>query len=312
LPPLGVVWSNREMGRTRQREAGPNRSRGEQGSAPEDSAVQRVLALQGQAGNRAVAAALADRTVLARQPVHAPAPAERPPAPQPGEVLTREVDRAITETISHAPAAYSQWNGTYSWRAKWQLQLDLRAEIGELAVVVRLHSTASAAQKRAWSRAIRRKWSDKFAFCVLRDTPVVIGPGVTDDLEEMYPIRIKINWVNDARRAHYVIRPNAPGAAEGGRAGQGGTTSMTGWGTADTVDITHEFGHMLGCPEEYFTTNGVDYTYGGRRQGFRDRRGGVMNNPAGPALARNFALIRREAARLRRVPLRKTAIQPWL
>jgi len=299
------------MARTRATEAARERSRDEPGRVPESAGVQRVLDLQRHAGNRAVASALQDRVTLARQPTHAPA-VEAPPAPRPGDIKTREVDRAITETISHAPAVYSQWNGTYSWRAKWQLRLDLRAEIGELAVVVRLHSTASAGQKRAWERAIRRKWSDKFAFCVLRDRPVAIRPGVTDDLEEMYPIRIKIRWVDDVRRAHYVIRANAPGALEGGRAGQGGTTSMTGWGTADTVDITHEFGHILGCPEEYFTTNGVDYTYGGRRQGFRDRRGGVMNNPAGPALARNFDVIRREAARLRGVPRRKTAIRSWL
>lgn len=305
------MWSNRAMARTRAGEAERRRSPDETGRVPEGAGVQRVLDLQRQAGNRAVASALENQSELARQPAHAPA-VEAPPAPQPGDIKTREVDRAITETISHAPAAYSQWDGTYSWRAKWQLRLDLRAEIGELAVVVRLHSTASARQKRAWERAIRRKWSDKFAFCVLRDTPVAIRPGVTDDLQEMYPIRIRIRWVDDARRAHYVIRANAPGALEGGRAGQGGTTSMTGWGTADTVDITHEFGHILGCPEEYFTTNGVDYTHGGRRQGFRDRRGGVMNNPAGPALARNFDVIRREAARLRGVPRGKTAIRPWL
>ena len=301
------------MARTRaqQPERGP-RVLEEEAPSEDDAPVRHVLELQRQAGNQAVAAALRNGGSLVRQPAHAPAREEAPPAPQPGEVLTREVNRRITETISHAPAAYTAWDGTYSWRAKWQLKLDLRAELGELAVVVRLHSTATAAQKRAWARAIRRKWSDKFAFVVLRETPVVISPGVTDDIEEMYPIRIKIQWVRQPRHAHYEITANAPGADEEGRAGLGGTTSMTGWGTADTVDVTHEFGHILGCPEEYFTTNGVDYTYGGRRQGFRDRRGGVMNNPAGPALARNFNVIRSEAARLRGVPRRKTAIRPWL
>ena len=302
------------MARTRPRESKPERLPEAPDPAREHTPAYRLLELQRHVGNRAITAALAleNHASLARQPAHAPAPAQVPPAAQPDEIRTREVDREITETISHAPAAYAAWNNTFRWRAKWQLRLDLRAEVGELAVVVRLHSAASNAQKRSWARAIRRKWSDKFAFVVLRDAPIVIRPGVTDDAEEMYPIRIRIQWVTDPRRAHYVIRANAPGAQEGGRAGQGGTTSMTGWGTADTVDITHEFGHILGCAEEYFTTNGVDYTYGGRRQGFRDPRGGVMNNPAGPALARNFDLIRREAARLRRVPLRKIRIRPWL
>ena len=261
----------------------------------------RILALQRSAGNRAVS------HMLARQQAS-------PPVTPPGqgrEIVTREVNREITETISHAPAAFSQWNGTFQWRAKWLLRLDKRAEIGQLEIVVRMHSTATDRVKRAWTAAIQRKWSNKFAFVVLRERPIQIRPGVTDDNQEMYPIRIRTEWVREPARAHYVVRANAPGATEGGRAGLGGTTSMTGWGTADTVDITHEFGHMLGAPEEYFTTNGVDFTQGGTRAGFRDPRGGVMNNPAGPALARNFELIRREAAALRPIPLRRTKIKPW-
>ena len=275
--------------------------------------VEALLALQRSAGNRVVARVVAPGGAarrLARQPEQAPAPAPAQVAPEP-DFRVREVDRAITETISHAPAAFAAWNGTYSWRAKWRLKLDMRAEVGQLVLTVRLHSTASDAVKRAWTNAISRKWSSRFAFVVLRDQPITIRPGVVDDAEEMYPIRVRTQWVTDPRRAHYVVTANAAGALEGGRAGQGGTTSMTGWGTADTVDITHEFGHMLGCPEEYFTTNGVDYTRGGTLQGFRDPRGGVMNNPAGPALARNFGLIRREAASLRGVPHSRTRIRPW-
>ena len=212
----------------------------------------------------------------------------------------KEVDREVEETISHAPAAFAAWNGTYRWQAKWRLKLDMRPETAELNVKVRLFSTASTATKRRWARAIRRKWSGKFGFQV-----------DSDEGEELYPINVDIEWVRDAADAHYTIAANAVGADEGGRAGLGGTTSMTGWGEADTTDITHEFGHILGCPEEYFTTNGVDYSRGGRRQGFRDPGGGVMNNPAGPALARNFNLIRREGAKLRGVQLRKTKVVPW-
>jgi hypothetical protein len=295
--------------RLRRRTAEQDDKRHEQ--AP--GAIEELLALQRTAGNQAVARAVESNSHaarLARQPQHAPADAPAQPAAEP-DFRVREVDRQITETISHAPAAFAAWNGTYSWRAKWRLKLDLRAEVGQLVLAVRLHSTASDAVKRAWTNAISRKWSSRFAFCVLREHPVTIRPGVVDDVEEMYPIRIRPQWVANPRNAHYVVTANAAGADEGGRAGLGGTTSMTGWGSADTVDITHEFGHMLGCPEEYFTTDGVDYTRGGTLQGFRDPRGGVMNNPAGPALARNFSLIRREAASLRGVPLAKTAIRPW-
>jgi hypothetical protein len=126
----------------------------------------------------------------------------------------------------------------------------------------------------------------------------------------MYPIRIVVAWMDKAGDAHYTVTANAADATEGDRAGVGGTTSMTGWGTADTQDMTHEFGHMLGCPEEYFTTNGVNYLKPGG-QGFRDEGGGVMNNPAGPALARNFETIRLEATTLRGVAANRTEVAPW-
>ena len=66
---------------------------------------------------------------------------------------------------------------------------------------------------------------------------------------------------------HYPIDAQDPGAGGGGVEGLGGTTSMQGWGKNDTVDVTHEFGHMLGNPEEYFTTDGHDYTNGGTVDG---------------------------------------------
>ncbi len=59
---------------------------------------------------------------------------------------------------------------------------------------------------------------------------------------------------------------------------------------------------MLGNTEEYFTTNGVDYTYGGSRTGFRDPGGGVMNNPSENPEARHYELPRRNAATLLGVP----------
>jgi hypothetical protein len=272
-----------------------------------DPRSRRLVELQRSGGNRAVADLLSTSgkaDVLARWPwdwLFGPSP---PATASPYKV--KDVDETVTETISHAPARYARWNGTYEWRAKWRLRLDQRAEVGGLDIIVRLHSTASAAVKQAWERAIVAKWSHKFAFCVLRDRPVG-----SDTVLEMYPIRILIVWERNARNADYVITGNAAGATEGGRAGVGGTTSMTGWGVGDTLDITHEFGHMLGCPEEYFTTNGVDFTAGGRQRGFRDPGGGVMNNPAGPALARNFEFVRRHAAGLRGVPRNKTVIRSW-
>lgn len=287
------IWADREAERAGALRQTPRRA------SPTPAAS--FLALQRTAGNEAVA------RLLARQHAGGAAATAAPPT---RDFIVRDVDRQISETISHAPAAFSQWNGTFSWRSKWRLRLDLRAEVGQLQVIVRVKTDASATVKAAWERAILAKWSNKFAFCVKREQPIEVSPGVFDRYEEMYPIRIVIAWVDNASDAHYVIRANAADATEDGRAGQGGTTSMTGWGTADTEDITHEFGHMLGCPEEYFTTNGVNFLRRGG-QGFRDRGAGVMNNPAGRALARNFEVIRQEAATLRGVPRARTEIAPW-
>lgn len=288
-------------------------------SVPPPLRMARAPALPALIGNRAFGALVSSGDVLARAPgpttadMHAQVygPGNDPHPSQAPAVTTREVDRAISETISHAPTQFAAWNGTYGWKSKWRLELDGSAETGNLTVRVRLYSTAPQTVKDAWVSAITGKWSNKFAFCVLRDTPVALPGGGSDRYAEMYPIRIAIDWVAQASAADYTITGNAAGATEGGRAGQGGTTSMTGWGTADLVDVTHEFGHILGCPEEYFTTDGVDYTAGGTKQGFRDTGGGVMNNPSGPALARNFAVIQDEAATLRGVGKAKTEIAPW-
>jgi hypothetical protein len=282
------------MPRTRARDLEDERPR--RGARPprRPQVARRLAELQRTAGNRAVT------QIIARQGGGAGATVSAPPKPR--LVRRKEIDREIEETISHAPVAFAKWNNTFRWQAKWRLKLDMRDDTAELNVKVRLYSTATAEVKRKWSRAIRKKWSGKFGFWV---------DGEDGEHDELYPINVEIEWVDDAAKAHYTIDPTAVGADADGRAGLGGTISMVGWGVADTVDITHEFGHILGCPEEYFTTNGVDYSFGGRRQGFRDPGGGVMNNPAGPALARNFNLIRKEAAKLRGVKLAKTKVVPW-
>lgn len=200
--------------------------------------------------------------------------------------MRREVNESQTETISNAPAAFAAWNGTFTWDAKFTIDLD--AIFGRVSLIMRLNSTAPRAVRRAWERAIERKWSNRM---FLRITP----PGVAEGPCKL-PIIVNIQWVTDPARAHYTINPQAPGTVSpGGIAGLGGTTSMTDWGTGDTVDVTHEFGHMIGNAEEYFTTNGTNFATGGRT-GFRDPGGGVMNNPAERAHRRHFNLFREQVA----------------
>jgi hypothetical protein len=201
----------------------------------------------------------------------------------------REVSVAVSETISNAPAASSAWNGTYGWDSKYTLSVNRASCTVTVTVKLQVIGTITEAQKAAWKSAIESKWNGKVKL-VCPDTacPGACAAG--------YPVKIEVLYVTSG--AHYTITANTPGASEGGRAGLGGTTSMTGWGVNDTVDITHEFGHMLGSPEEYFTTNGVDYSAGGTNAGFRTATGGVMNNPANGPRPPNYELIRKESTTL--------------
>ena len=188
--------------------------------------------------------------------------------------ISHDVDKTVTQTIE-APPAYAAWSGTYSWDTKFGMEIDPAAKA--ITVVMKLFTSASDAVKKKWEEACEGKWSNKFAVEVTKD-----------GVKEKYPIIVDLVWVDKAKDAHHTVKANDPSAKSGGRSGQGGTTSMTGWGVNDKVDVTHEFGHMLGNTDEYFKTNGVDY------KGFRHKDGSAMNNPANDPVDRHFELIRKE------------------
>jgi hypothetical protein len=210
------------------------------------------------------------------------------------EVSTLDIDEVITEKIENATIA--AWNNTYSWHAKFHLALNTASPA--LDVTVRVYSSAAERLKKAWTTAIQAKWSG-------RHTLVVRGAG---GRTASYPISVGIDWVADRRLADHRVNAVAPAAVLEGTYGTGGTLDMINWGTADRVDITHEFGHMLGNVEEYFTTNGCDYTYGGTKRGYRDKGAGIMNNPAENPFARHYDLIRRKAAILLGVSERECTV----
>ncbi len=205
-----------------------------------------------------------------------------------GRAHTDDVNQHVSETISNASPGNEAWNGTYNFDSKFHTYANQATQT--VVATINIHTVGTAENKAAWKQAVEAKWSNQVGMDV---NP----PDGQEGPPQHYNVRVVCNFVDDAGAADYEVKANSPGANEGGRAGIGGTTSMTGWGTNDTTDVTHEFGHMLGNPEEYFTTNGHDYTNGGTRQGFRDPGAGIMNNPAGPALATNYDSIRQSAAR---------------
>ena len=116
----------------------------------------------------------------------------------------------------------------------------------------------------AWENAIEAAWGNRFKLCC----------GGCCCLNG-YTIAMDIQFVTAGE--HHAVTVG------------GSTANMTNWGAADTVDVSHEVGHMLGNPEEYFTVDGV--AYGPARQ----PGGNIMNNPANPPEAKHYGLVRSAA-----------------
>lgn len=198
----------------------------------------------------------------------------------PTQPVSSESNQSVTETISNAPAKYNDWNKSFTWSSKFQVTYDPATE--RATIVSRLYSTAAANVKQGWETAIEDRWGKgQFEIEIWQDC-----------MPKVVPVDVDVQWVTDPTKAHYSITSNTPGTKLDGREGNGGTAGMTVWGETDRTDITHEYGHMLGNPEEYFTTNGTDYTHGGTDQGFRDKGAGIMNNPSESPEPRHYGMVR--------------------
>jgi hypothetical protein len=181
------------------------------------------------------------------------------------DVRSQEIDQPRTETISNAPAGAEAWNGTYGWRARFLLTMDTPTCTARVLIRVRLVGTITTAQRSAWESAIETVWNSRFKLCDRRSCCCSDG----------FRIQTDIQFVNSGE--HQVVNVGTA------------TTNMGNWGANDTVDVSHEFGHMLGALDEYFTVNGVDWGPG------RQATGAIMNNPANPPVARHYECIRQAA-----------------
>lgn len=274
--PAGQQLLAHELVHTVQQQGGAARQNKSEGTTPGDAAEREADHIADRALANQPAGPVRERASgIARAPTDA-FPAER--------AFTRQT----REVISNAPSGMEAWNGTYQWDSKMHLAI----EPGKLTVTVRIFTSANETTRKMWADAITDKWSGREALVVTQGT----HPG-------RYTIIVGVQWVAREQDADYTVTPNAPsGPTEGGRKGLGGTTSMQTWGTADNTDVTHEFGHMLGNPEDYFTTNGVDYSHGGKTAGFREKGGGIMNNPAEMPFQRHYETIKKNAAEMLGVP----------
>lgn len=182
-------------------------------------------------------------------------------------VWEQEVDESITQTITNAPAGAEAWNGTYGWRARFLLRLEEATCRALVTVRVRVTGTITASQLTAWETAIEGAWNNLFKLCC-----------GSSCCRNGFAIVADIQFV--ASGEHQVVVAGTS------------TTNMGNWGATDAGDVRHEFGHMLGALDEYFTVNGTDWGPG------RQPSGAIMNNPANPPAARHYELIRARAQAL--------------
>lgn len=216
-----------------------------------------------------------------------------PFAPPP---VTNEVNEHKTETISNAPDP--RWNNTFGWDSRFQVVYDGNTK--RATIVSRLYCDVDDSVKTGWKNAIESRWGNgQFQLEVWESCK----PNIV-------PIDVNIEWVTQPMLAHYVIKPVGPGdpPIPGKTVGAGGTADMTAWSTTNYSDVPHEYGHMLGNPEEYFTTNGIDYTYSGTKSGYRDRGGGIMNNPSETPSARHYNLVRDAFIKMMKAPPTMTRV----
>jgi hypothetical protein len=132
---------------------------------------------------------------------------------------TEEVSFSVSECIYGWTAAYAQ-RGTHI-TVRIRLVPDADVPAGTLAT---LRST--------WKTGIESKWSGHFGCC---DAP---------HCHCQCPLTFEVQWVNESE--HHQVRVRTGPAR----------SNMTNWDTMDSGDVaSHEFGHMLGHPDEYSDTN---------------------------------------------------------
>jgi hypothetical protein len=177
------------------------------------------------------------------------------------------VDLPVVEHMV-GDATHPAWTRDFSFRVRFQFAID--SDACTIVITVRIHLTGAAvgaAQQTAWSDAIAAKWNRLCA--------------------NGYQISFSVTFVATAADAHYVV--NVHGAADPVGA------DMSNWNVDGTNpaenrnDVTHEFGHMIGNTDEYFTVNGHDYGPG------RQVPNNVMNNPSEIAEPKHVSMIRRIA-----------------
>jgi hypothetical protein len=128
---------------------------------------------------------------------------------------TEEVSFAVSECVYSWTAAYAQ-RGTHI-----TVRIRLVPDAG-------ISAETMATLRDTWQRGIEEKWSNRFGCCDAAGCDCQCA------------LTFSVEWV-DSNEHHAVNVHVGPARSD-----------MTNWDTMDTGDVaSHEFGHMLGHPDEY-------------------------------------------------------------
>jgi len=134
--------------------------------------------------------------------------------------------------------------------------------------------------KRNWASRILERWGGGV---------FVVKDASGDDLDT-FDIDFKIDWVENPSQAAQVVFA----VKTTGNAPPDGTVNTMYWGVDDGgtkgAAIAHEFGHLIGNPDEYGSC-----TFNGKNNS-RDKTSVMDNETAGQAKARHFFMVGAKAA----------------
>jgi hypothetical protein len=223
----------------------------------------------------------------------------------------REHSGTVTQVYSN------QVGVNITWRVYLKLTLNARtAQLLRIGVNINLIDNGAGVTKDdqvSWSTQIGQAWSNAFAF--------ERGVGVN---KQIWALKFDLNFVDSTfdatKRYDVTVHPAQPdvlatfgqaflnkAATAGGLAERQqvaehkdqGTLNLGNWGKGDGQAVVHEFGHMVGCPDEYtlqsFTggVNGEAYDAAWTQAGYTTDS--IMNNPQSSSkiYPRHLTYIRR-------------------
>lgn len=189
--------------------------------------------------------------------------------------------------------------GVYAWHARFHLRLAPKACKAVVGIRIRYTVDTSDAfvvenlNLDSIRDLIYARWDDQFVICA-SDPCCPCG----------YRIRLELEFVDETYTGfvHQDVRF------------QSDTDHIRAWSVAGT-NVPHEFGHMLGPPDEYCTVTGTNWcapNQGGAVWCAPNQGGTIMNTNASNPVPHHFDLIRRKAEELLGCPCQVVAVtNPW-